>query len=269
MILIKAKIKLEGNKALLELPQEIIAHTSNSEAELFPLRDGFYLLSLNPLPQPTPLQHSLSDAEFCVLEKLTSLKFEERNKKAAEKALNKEELLVLDSLLKKKTISFYSSAKYPSGVYNVPKEVYSQMLDRKRKMQSGNQKEMLLPIQQKKETPPPIQQKKETLLPNGKEYAVVEEAEQEKFLNENMLSLTKAGEVFGSRGFDRKYYICTRRFYDNFLPVFSEAFKKGGKNASQLCDELKINPDSCIVMLKIMCEKGEAIEKRKGVYFGV
>ncbi len=262
MILIKIKIRKEKDALVLELPQELAGIPANSDAEIFPLRDGFYLLSLGALGtarQPSSQQatSSLSGQELLVLDKISRVRFEQRTPSTISKLLSPEEKKSLNSLIEKNAIYLFKKGKYSEeGVYSIS--------------------DLLYPRGQKKEAqaspPRPAGQGAEKAAPSsvlgGKEYAIIEQDSQPKFQDAQTLELIKKGEILGVKGFDKRLYVATRAFYDGNLPEFTKSLSSA-KSPDQLADELKTNPDACRVMLILLCENGEAIEKKKGMYQAV
>jgi len=100
----------------------------------------------------------------------------------------------------------------------------------------------------------------------AKGYLVVENENEAKRISQSLERKIKNGEVFGVRGFDKKFYILSRQFYSAFFPRIAKAI--GGKqlSASEIAESLKLSEPACAALLQMMKESGELIEKRKGAY---
>ncbi len=77
----------------------------------------------------------------------------------------------------------------------------------------------------------------------------------------------KAGRVLGVRGFDKKYYVVTREFYDALSMKLSKALSgKREANISELSEFVKAPQEACIGVLYLMKEEGEVIERKRGFF---
>ena len=244
---IKAKIRRDEKGAVLEIPIKI-ASEIGEEAEIFPLRDGFYLLCTTVLGQK-----SLGGREMEVIEKLSRLKFEKRSPKRVEGILDDGEKKILEELIKRRMVWIYNKGKYAGeGVYNISNEVYKKVsVPRETGAKEEAQK-------------PGAQEVKEGIF-GSKEYLVLDEKDEGKIARQDVMEQLKKGEIFAAKGPERKIYLCTNKFYSGNLGEFSKSLEKG-KGTAEMAVKLGMDEDAALVMLKIMCEQGEAIEKRKGIY---
>ena len=77
----------------------------------------------------------------------------------------------------------------------------------------------------------------------------------------------KAGEVMGTRAFDKKFYVATRRFYLKMGDEIRGALSGGqAHKSSEMAEKLSMDEDACTVCLALMSNEGEIIENRKGQY---
>lgn len=77
----------------------------------------------------------------------------------------------------------------------------------------------------------------------------------------------KAGRVLGIRGFDKKYYIVTRDFYDRLnKKLLKELSEKKEKSITEVSESLKIPLEACIAVLCLMKEEGEVVERKRGLF---
>jgi hypothetical protein len=77
----------------------------------------------------------------------------------------------------------------------------------------------------------------------------------------------KMGRVLGIRGFDKKYYVVTREFYDALSKKLLKALSgKKEENVVALSESLKAPQEACIAVLYLMKEEGEVIERKRGFF---
>jgi antitoxin component of MazEF toxin-antitoxin module len=76
----------------------------------------------------------------------------------------------------------------------------------------------------------------------------------------------KSGEILGVRGFDKKYYASSTQFFLAKSPLVKNALQKGAQTIEEISGSSGITPLQCICLLNLLREKGEVIEKRKGIY---
>jgi len=151
----------KDDKIYLQIPDELAGSLSNcKELEIFPLKDGFYLLtsgmiagtSAPSVPNGTKKEEkeqkkettentphsvtqstspqsassvSLTPAERKVLHGLLTIQFKDRTPEHVKETFNPNELAVLKELEKKKYVTVFYGTKYKdTGVYNIDNEVY-------------------------------------------------------------------------------------------------------------------------------------------------
>ncbi|MBI5159629.1 hypothetical protein HY992_05920 [Candidatus Micrarchaeota archaeon] len=192
-----------------------------------------------------------SEKELALLKKLESIKFDQRIPNLVNKGLTVAERKTLEGLIKKRLVTVYREKKYAkTGVYNIPRQVYAEL----RKKQAC--KEI--------ETPSNPDELLKFLEENG--YMTVNEEEKMKTIAFKLEEQKKAGEIIGTRGFDRTFYIMKKKTYDALLEKARKAIEKGG-TPSQVAETLKITETLARTMLEIMKEEGEAIEKQKNMFY--
>lgn len=72
--------------------------------------------------------------------------------------------------------------------------------------------------------------------------------------------------VLGARGFDKKYYVCSRQFFENALLRIKKAIGDGEKTAGEISSASKLPFDAALVIITLLKEEGELIEKKRGSY---
>jgi len=76
----------------------------------------------------------------------------------------------------------------------------------------------------------------------------------------------KHGDVLGVRGFDKKFYIASRTFYESAAAKIMAAPLEKEFTCEQAAAMAKLDGVACTAILQIMKETGEAIEKKRGLY---
>ena len=273
----KIRILRKGEKAYIELPPEM---SGSPELELFQLREGYYLLSV-PLGQaaPHPQQTGgLNEREKAVLRKLLSIRFEKRTPAYVKEELTPEELEVLSGLEGKGLVNVFRGSKYKDGVYNIKDSIYPHL--------SGNEGE-------KARTPEPGSPERENAGPvpaaqrgggpvaaraapsagysdsfsllTSRGYLIVLDKNEARSLSERLNTEMKSGAVLGVKGFDGKFYIVTRSYFNSALAAIGPIFKDEMDGPS-IASAAKLDPEGCMAVLRLMAENGEIIEKKRGVF---
>ncbi len=100
----------------------------------------------------------------------------------------------------------------------------------------------------------------------GKPFAVLDEADA-KNASRQLEAEISTGQVYGVRGFDNKFYIITRDEFDSLCNKILSRIQKGVEVVPEKAAAV-LGEDSVKVAcaLHVLTEKGEALEKRKGVF---
>ncbi|MCX8197234.1 MAG: hypothetical protein N3G80_02880 [Candidatus Micrarchaeota archaeon] len=226
-----------------------------SEVEIFPLRDGAYLLTLKGFIESkakAPAQSiSLSQKEREVLSKLVGIKFEKRVPKEVDKILSAEEKKVLQQLIEKRVVHIFRDSKYPDGVYSVADAAFN----------AAKEQQAAAATQ---ETQHPIEQFEKS------GWAVIENEKEAAEFGEKYSEEMRSGLIRGIKGFDKKYYVISHRFYQAWQKkVLSALSKNEEKTVDEISAELKLLPSACRCILVHLCNEGEAMERHGGRYIKV
>jgi len=187
----------------------------------------------------------LTTEEFTVLKKLNSFKFEKRIPSNVYKTLNKDEKKSLNSLIDKKIVSVYKGGKYEkTGVYSISQSIYPELI--------GKAKDTV-----KKKTPF-----------GENEYIIIDNKGDAQKLSAQLKEQIKSGEIRGTRGFDEKFYISTGEFYNKHKDAVVKALKESanGLKLKEMSTITKLQESACLVVLRLLAEDGEIIEKGKNVF---
>jgi hypothetical protein len=75
----------------------------------------------------------------------------------------------------------------------------------------------------------------------------------------------KSGQIKGVRGFDKKFYLCSRAYFDVHAPRLLSILTEE-KNTESITLALKLSPDAVLTLLYVLKDEGEIIEKKRGVF---
>jgi hypothetical protein len=220
--------------------------------EIFPLRDGAYLLAVRGaldralLPAQVANVPQLSESERALLKKLLAIRFEKRTPAEVDRTLAAKERETLSALVKKKVVTVFQSPKYKDGVYNVSDAAF------------GQAREVLA---QQGAAPSPAPND-----PLFRGYLTLENEGEARYLSNALSDRIKAGEASGLRAFDRKYYFIRKDFAEKWRPKFQSALEKGDKTAEEISREVGLETEGCRAILLHLCEAGELLEKSKGKF---
>lgn len=279
----RARIKKENGKVYLELPSTIASQFGDYyEIEIFPLRSQMFIactLSTKNEVFATQTfstganysQSMLNDSEQSVVNKISRIRFFERNEEMVGKTLNSDEKKILEGLINRRVVVLFKSAKYPNGVYNISNKIYFS-----NKQQRSMQNRALDSAVSGGNT----SKDKQTFDPNAIEgpalaintiehlkklgYMVLSNESEAKYQMQNIKSEIKDDEVRGVRGFDKKYYILRKSFLREFeQPIFS-LLDEGLSVPREMSERIKLTSEAITVVLMVMADEGLVIEKRRG-----
>ncbi|MFA6214335.1 MAG: hypothetical protein WC717_03590 [Candidatus Micrarchaeia archaeon] len=263
---VKAQKTKEGLELVGSLPFEI----ANAQAlEVFPLRDGIYLLSVKGAIGGHAPSAGLSEPERQLVKKLLAIRFEKRTPSDVDKTLTGAEKATLASLLDKKVVNIFRSGKYENGVYNVSDAIFGQTrdipaahpLDTAAPQSSAIPRQLPSSSAAGKAAPA-----KPSFDPLSKGYLVLDNEGDARQLSGAVAERIKAGEVAGLRSFDRKYYFIRKDFAMQHQPKIMSSLEKGDKTADELARVLGLPSEACLAILLHMAEEGELLEKNKGKF---
>lgn len=100
----------------------------------------------------------------------------------------------------------------------------------------------------------------------GRGYALLGEGEA-RAASKALEADTNAGLVFGVRGFDNKFYVITRAEFDPLSEKILSRLQRGVEmTPEQAAGPLSEDPLKVACALHVLTEKGDALEKKKGVF---
>jgi len=296
---VKAKIKQQGGDMVLSLPADAAGGFGEGEADILPLGPGILLVARAGLlqeklrekdtePKGGPMQAGrasnsmplLSPAETALVRKLCAIRYEERLVAATQKKLGAAEAKLLEGLLKKGVLSIFKSAKYKDGVYNIPQDVfravsagekYGRAQERMEDTgnRGGREEEKAKPLP----APSVAVRSHDSSLPINSPahlakfgYMVLDNENEARAVMEDVKSVQKNDAVKGVRGFDRRYYVLRKSFLSQYQDLLLRMLQKGDADAQTLGAGIGLSPTACSVLLMILADEGEVLEKKKGMW---
>ncbi|MFH0737127.1 MAG: hypothetical protein V1827_00165 [Candidatus Micrarchaeota archaeon] len=258
----KIRILRKQDKAYIELPAGL---AGNDEIELFSLRDGYYLLSV-PLGQAESKKGAIDERERAVLRKLLSIRFENRTPAYVSKALSGVEMEVLGDLEKKGMVNVFKGDKYKDGVYNINDSIYP-LLAQKDGPPAQKAEAPRKPEPAGRPVPADAQQGSGGAIVSlrSRGFVVIADRREAMMLSEQLGSEMKSGAFVGVKGFDGKFYIVSRNYFNSAQSSIGSALKED-MDAPSVAAAAKLDPEGCLAVLRLMAENGEIIEKKRGVF---
>ena len=250
----RVRVLKRQNNAYLELPPEMASY---DEVELFPLKEGYYLLSA-PLGRPEAKpQPKGDDGERALLKKLLAIRFENRTPAYVTKALNDEEKMVLTELERTGLVNVFRGTKYKDGVYNINDRVYAMLSHAEGETSKAGARSA---------QPAGAGGQMDSagiLIRQG--YIVIGDKNEAKMLSERLAQEMKNGSIAGVKGFDGRFYIVTRAYLVKAESLIATALKEN-MDAAGIAAATKLEPDGCLAALRVLAESGEIIEKKRGIF---
>lgn len=249
----KLKITKTNGGFSIELPEG--AGVGEGEAEAFESESGAIIIVAKRKEGEMP-QEGAAAKENALLKKLSSIKFEERTPQKVDGELSPQELSVLAGLLKKKLVNVFYGKKYAkTGVYSISSNAFAKAMQVENAHGKADAAQPAAPVAQ---NPLAAQLEKEGFL-------AIENEQQVRLLASLLQQRIAAGEIIGVRGFDRKYYMATRKFYSQNMQKIEGLLSKP-KSAQEIAAQGGIEQQAAVALLNIMCEQGDAIEKKRGLF---
>ncbi|MBM3229230.1 hypothetical protein FJZ26_02260 [Candidatus Parvarchaeota archaeon] len=219
----------------------------------------------------------LSEKQLEVLNRLITIRFENRLPEKVASELDEQQRKVLEQMVKDEIVLLYRGGKYQkTGVYSIPDSIYPHIPRQGREAQATVQAERPGQAQQgtrgQQSAGVEATQAGPRLSANSFEhlekygYMVLENELEAKRASESLAEKIRLGQIKGVRLFDRKFYIATAQFYEFHREGFLEKLGKAALSAEQAAKLLEVEAQAAKVMLALLSNEGEAIEKKRGTY---
>ncbi len=279
------KIYKYNNKLAVYLPFDVVKAlklSENDEIDFFRMNENVFifakkaditplLLGNTQLRTTAPVQQSpsadLSEGEISVLKKLDTLRYQQRTQDNVDKILNTEEKSTLSQLLKKRAVSVFGPDKGGQKIYSISKGVYDRFLMRKRPQASA----VATPQQQAENFLPPSgmtagleDENVKKLETDG--FIVLQTEAEASHVSSLLEDSIKHGQVFGTRAFNRKFYILLRSFLEKNSGQVLKELRGGDKRVSELVEKTGLPEGGVRAILYFLAEAGDVIEKKRDVF---
>ena len=212
----------------------------------------------------------LTQSEIAVLKKLDTLRYQQRTQDNVDKMLNQDEKTTLAQLLKKHAVSVFGPDKGGQRIYSISKGVYDRFLMRKR-LQGVAGAAAAAPQQPTANftLPPRItvgleDENVKQLEADG--FIVLQTEAEASHVSSLLEDSIKHGQVFGTRAFNRKFYILLRAFLEKNSGQILKALRAGDKKVPELVEETGLSEGGIRAILYFLAEAGDVIEKKRDVF---
>jgi len=278
----KCKVTRTQNGFAIEVPPE--AGLAEGDAELFESENGACIIVARKEKSANAqgfaegkraLQQDFVSDENALLKKLSAIKFEDRTPEKVDRLLSENELSILANLIKKKLVNVFYGKKYvKTGVYSIATNAFQKATKTEAGKTAGYEKTQAAGTKmQATENAGANANAQSPHVPNipiiaeleKNGFCTVENELQARLVASVLQPRIAGGDVLGVRAFDRKYYLATRKFYSENAQKAENALSKP-KGVAEVAGEIKLGLDAATVVLHLMCEKGDAIEKRRGLF---
>ena len=285
------KIFMKNEKVYLQIPREYTQELSRyASLDIKKIKDGIYILySKNDEDKGHDDRHTnghddknnMKSDDKSVLNKLMRIKFTQRTVPNVAKIFSKDEITILNELIRNKFARIFKSKKYPEGVYSIDDSFfrYSSHTNKNTTREYSNATN----IRDNKNNQEQIKSNKKamgykqsggysngTLISKLKEqkYLEIDSDRDAKYLS-YVLKRDKLDKKYvGIHGFDNRYYLVEKSLFKSLrLEVLSILNEQMGAN--DISKKLNKNLNLIKGVLTILLEEGEIIEKRKGTYVKV
>lgn len=242
--MVKVKVLKKGNSYYIEIPAEAV---KSGEMEVFHLRDSYYLLSPGLPKQEKPQKkEGMKPEEKKVILKLLSIRFGKRTPDYVGEVFSAEEKRILKDLESKKMINVFRSKKYENGVYNINDEAYVLAKGRKKPEKKAKTPETVGSIDEKG-------------------FMIIKNKNKARDIAEKFRKEMKKGSIKGVKGFDGRFYLVKKSYYQKTSPKIKKIMETP-MGVEEISKKSGIDYVGCRALLLMMSEKGEIIEKKKGIY---
>ncbi|MCC7569913.1 hypothetical protein KO465_01035 [Candidatus Micrarchaeota archaeon] len=227
---IKLNIKKIKDQVFFSIPVEEWDPAENTEIKAY-LHSGVLTIPLHSFVI------GFSEDEINILQKIASIRFDQRKVNEIDKQLSLDEKKTLKNLLKIKAVNIYSKGQHKEGVYTIPEVIYPILKIKK----PSSYKKLSIP-----------------------DYLVVSSEQEATELSKKYAKEIKTGLLMGVRDMkDRNYYIVSNSLYSEYSPKISSLLEKKPLSYDEIIQILKINPTAGKAILCLMNESGEIYLKDK------
>jgi hypothetical protein len=229
----------------------------------------------------------INPKELAILQKLDTLRYNDRTKDKVDAMLSTEEKQTLQGLVKKKFVDLFKKSGEQEYKYSITKGIYNAFLYGKRPRSSAApgapaprpsvavvaQPTAASSSYKAVESNKPKQWEQKlgsgsayTNLLEAKGFVVLQNEADASNLSAAMEESIRHGLVLGTRAFNKKFYIATRSYINKNTPTLMGALGEKGRNVEELSKETGIEEDGIRAILYIMSESGDVTEVRRDIF---
>ncbi len=228
-----------------------------------------------PVQQPSA-SVAVDAKELAILQKLDTLRYNDRTKDKVNAMLSPDERQTLQLLIKKKFVSLFKKANEQEFKYGIAKNIYDMFLYGKRQKAGGAAPSIVIPASSTKPAEPSPRQKQweqklggssaNTTLLETKGFVVLQNEADASSLSAAIEDSIRHGLVLGTRAFNKKFYVATRMFINQNAPKIMGSLGDKSKNVEDISKDTGIEEDGIRAILYIMSESGDVTELRKDIF---
>ena len=112
----------------------------------------------------------------------------------------------------------------------------------------------------------PVASKSIDAVLGGNGFAILDEAAA-KVASKELESYLSHGEVYGAKGFDNKFYVISREQFEPLAEKIISRITRGSEIVpAKAAEALKEDPVKVACALHVLKERGDALEKKRGVF---
>ena len=228
--------------------------------------------------QPQPAGSvSVEPKELAILQKLDTLRYNDRTKDKVNAMLSPDERQTLQNLLKKKFVSLFKKPSEQEFKYGIAKNIYDIFLYGKRPRAAGAPPAAVAPATSSRPVEQPTVRPKQweqklgggstyTTILETKGFVVLQNEADASSLSAAIEDSIRRGLVLGTRAFNKKFYVATRNFINQNAPAIMKSLGEKSRTIEELAKETGIEEDGIRAILYIMSESGDVTELRRDIF---
>jgi hypothetical protein len=266
--------KSNNGKLVIYLPFDVIEDLKlkdGEEVDFFKMNERSYLLAkksditgmilgkenLLDVQKPDKKQYGISSEELSVLKKINTIRYSDRTRENVMKLLSEHESKILQKLILNGSILPFK--KNSKELYSISKNVYELLKPVKL------QETQTVSIQKSSPIQPYLEDDNVKLLETNGFIVLQTEAEASR-LSLSLEQSIRHGQILGTRGFNKKFYIVMRSFFDRYGQLILKKLRERPYRIQDLSKEISINEDGARSILYLLSENGDISEKKKDVF---
>ncbi|VVB98337.1 Uncharacterised protein [uncultured archaeon] len=264
------KLLKKNGKFYIQLPEDF---SPVEEVDILRLRDDLWLLAA-PARQAArkpgeekpakPEGKKLTSAEKSVLHKLMKIRFADRTPSNIEKTFSGPEKETVRQLIKEGFLQVFYGKKYEkTGVYNISGDIYP--LLSQEDAPTGAVQQAPAQAQQQAPARSAVPPSYSELTKNG--WMIIPNPRDAEQFSYDLKTSGLSSNVKGVRGFDGRFYVATNKLlYASYPKIKDVLEKKKEMHLVEIASETGMEVDAASVIMHLLAESGEIIEKKRDLY---